>query len=189
MDTVIVIGARQHRQRRDWLTLLGGIVAILVGAFLFVQPARTTIAVLQVFAAVWLIEATIQAIESVLYRPRGWGWHLLVAAMGVSVAALILAQPMLVTLIAVTTLYTAAIILMSVFGVFWILVGLSRDRRWAYVLVGILQLLMAILLVLYPQAGVLFVVQMIALVPLILGLLLVLTSWFMPRPEGENQHA
>jgi uncharacterized membrane protein HdeD (DUF308 family) len=182
MDTVIVVGTREHRGPR-WPQLLAGVVAILVGVFLFVEPARATVAVLQAFAVLWLVLGTLAVLESIVVRPRKWGWHLLAGVLGIGAGGLVLAQPLLAAMFTTVTLLFFVVLLVLLLGVIEIASGLFGGRSWSRVLIGVLQVLLALLLLVYPQTGAALLAQVLAVVPVFFGILLVVTSWLTPDLE------
>lgn len=86
----------ETKQRPWWLTLIGGILAVIVGAVLLWAPAKTKVDVYTILIVIlglyWLI-AGIFDIISIFVDHTAWGWKLFMGIISIIAGATILMYP------------------------------------------------------------------------------------------------
>ena len=111
-----------------WLLLLEGITTIILGILLISQPAGT-LAVIVIFLGIyWLIEGIFSLIRMFTHSGRAhWAWSLLSGILGIVAGILVLAQPMLSSIILTTTLVIIIAIQGILIGILDIVRGVQGD--------------------------------------------------------------
>jgi uncharacterized membrane protein HdeD (DUF308 family) len=100
-----------------WLMLLQGIFGLVIGVFLLMYPAKTTIVLVQVIAWWWLIMGGLELI-SLFWDRTKWGWKLFGGALSVIAGAFIIGAP----LVGALTLVAASLLILGIQG---IIVGIA----------------------------------------------------------------
>jgi len=118
-----------------WLLLLEGITTIILGILLISQPAGT-LAVIVIFLGIyWLIEGIFSLIRIFTHSGRAhWAWSLLSGILGIVAGILVLAQPMLSSLILTTTLVVIIAVQGMLIGTLNSVRGFQADGTGAKVL-------------------------------------------------------
>jgi uncharacterized membrane protein HdeD (DUF308 family) len=164
--------------RNWWLLALRGLAAIVFGILAFVWPEATITALVMLFGAYALVEgvlAAAMALTNVVGRRR-W-WVLLEGLTSIAIAVITLLWPG-VTALALLYLIAAWAI---VTGVLEILAAIELRREisneWLLILSGIASVVFGVLVIVFPGAGALSVLWMIALYAVVFGALLVALSF------------
>ena len=164
-----------------WLLLLEGITTIILGILLISQPAGT-LAVIVVFLGVyWLIEGIFSLIRIFTHSglaPRPWS--LLSGILGIVAGILVLAQPMLSSLILTTTLVIIIAIQGILIGILDIVRGVQGDGAGAIVL-GILSTIIGIWLLFNASEAALALPVLLGIFTLIDGALLIYFAFRMRK--------
>lgn len=86
----------ESKPRPWWLTLVGGILAIIIGAILLWAPAKTKVDTYFILVAIlglyWMIEGFIDII-SIFTDRTAWGWKLFIGIIGILAGGYILMYP------------------------------------------------------------------------------------------------
>ena len=131
-----------------WLVLIEGVAAIIVGLALLFRPAPTTLLLVQFLGIYWLISGII-SLASLFWDRTEWGWKLANGIIGILAGAVIIAHPLVSTLLVPTTLA----IIIAIGGIIIGVVGLIQAFRgggWGIGVLGALSILLGILLLANP---------------------------------------
>ncbi len=154
-----------------WLFLVRGLVAIAFGVLAIVWPATTWMSLVVLFGIFALIDGAftlVAGIDFIRYFDRGWA-VLVGGAAGIAAGLLTLMFPGQASHVLYSVIAAWAIVT----GMFEIVVA-ARIRffipgEWAMVLAGILSILCGVLLFVYPGAGVVALVWVIAIYAIAFG--------------------
>jgi len=129
-----------------WRFLVWGIVAIIIGVWLFARPIGSTIALVTVLAMFWFVGGVVDIVSALKHRPSNWSWRLAGGILGVVVALYVFANPVLGTLAAVSVVYLLIAMAALVNG----FIGLSAggERSVSRVVLSIFQIIFAMLMLL-----------------------------------------
>ena len=163
--------------RNWWLLALRGVAAILFGILAMVWPGVTLTFLVLLFGAYALADGLLAVVAALTNNAgeRRW-WVLLEGLVGIAVAVLTFLWPgatafSLLYLIAAWAILT---------GVLEILAAIELRREisneWFLILSGIASVILGVLLVLFPGAGALSVIWLIAAYAVVFGVLLVVLS-------------
>ncbi len=158
-----------------WLLLsIAGVVAIVAGALLIVQPAATATLLLLALGVYWLITGALAVLGALTNRDETWGYRLFGGLCGVLAGVVVVLQPQVAAVVTLLTLYFFVAIAAVGVGVFEIISGLAgKPRDWLEVGLGALQILMGVLLfVLAINGSVGFFVPLLGIATIASGALL-----------------
>lgn len=131
-----------------WIVLIQGIAALIIGILLLVNPAATTVLLIQFLGAYWLVSGIFTLIGLFMDRSR-WIWKLLSGVLGIVAGIVILANPLLSPFVVLTTL----IIIVAIQGIIIGIVDLVRafqGEGWGVGLLGILSVIFGVILLTNP---------------------------------------
>jgi uncharacterized membrane protein HdeD (DUF308 family) len=111
---LLVVNAFQTGQGRV-LAVVFGVLALIAGTALFLQPVRNLPAVLIVLSVFWVVGGLIESIQSVVERGPGWGWELVSGLLSIAAGIVAIVWPGI-------TLFAIAIVA----GAWMIMIGLMR---------------------------------------------------------------
>ncbi len=166
-----------------WLLLLRGIAAIVFGVLAIAWPAATVTALVIWFAVFALIDGLAALYHAITNRNEMeyWWWLLLEGIFGVLFGVLVLARPGISTVVlgVVLVMWFAAWAIISgamrvvmafrlrkeIEGEFWL--GLS----------GVLSILFGVILMTRPEAGVLFLLYLLAFWAIAVGVVMVIFAF------------
>jgi uncharacterized membrane protein HdeD (DUF308 family) len=143
-------------QRPWWLTLIGGILALIVGAILLWSPAKTKIETYQILVAIlgiyWLVEGIFD-IVSIFIDHSMWGWKLFIGIISIAAGAYILSYP----IVAAVALPKIFVLVMGIWGLMYgiiLLIMAFRGGGWGAGILGALGIIFGIaLMVNYTAPG------------------------------------
>ncbi len=167
------------RLARNWWTVaLRGVLAIIFGLVTLFWPKITLTALVFIFAAFVLVSGILLAIAAFrVHLTNTHGWLMLVeGAIGIGVGVLAFIWPGIATLMLLYLIAAWAIVT----GIFEIIVAIQVRKEiqneWLLVLAGTASLLFGILLLIWPLAGALAILWIIAAYTIIFGVLLLVVS-------------
>ena len=134
-----------------WLVLIQGIAALIVGLLLLVNPAATTLVLIQLVGIYWFVSG-IFGIVSIFIDKSMWGWKLFAGILGILAGIAVLNHPLWSTLLVPTVL----IIILGVQGIIVGIVGLVQAFKgagWGAGVLGVLSILFGIVLLFNPVIG------------------------------------
>lgn len=184
MSTVAGASTVQPHRNVNWPMLLLGIAACVLGLALLWQPLIGAMAFLQIVAVFWLATGVVEVLEAIFRRREPRIWHIVAGVLGVVAGLVVLAQPFVATALALGTLYTLVASMSLILGVTEIVAGLMRGHRFGQIAIGILQIVLGVILFMYPQTGAAVLVQIIALTALAVGVVVIATSVFAPASKN-----
>jgi uncharacterized membrane protein HdeD (DUF308 family) len=165
-----------------WLFLLRGLIAILFGFFVVLQPGMAVATFVVVLGWYWLLEGILTIIAAVAGRTGDtkWYWALLSGLVSVIAAIIVLGAPLLTAaFIGVTLLWILAIgaiisgILNIVNAVRW---RKEIENEWSIILSGVLSLLFGVLVLSAPMAFGRFLIILLGITAIFNGLGLMLVA-------------
>jgi len=167
-----------------WMVLVWGIASIILGLFLLFSPQMTTVVLVQIMGAFWLVGGVIDVFGSLRHREkRGWGWKLIGAIIGIIVGFLVLINPYTGAWLAATfALYLLAFsaIMNGFVNMFFgnaVRTGVGGGWSWGSFFLGLLQLILGLFLLFNPVPGVLALAWIIGIVLIVFGVMGVFFSF------------
>lgn len=149
-------------QRPWWLTLIGGILAIVVGTLLLwgnlVTQVKTYLLLLEVLGIWWLVDGIFDIVH-MFTDHRQWGWKLVMGLVSIIAGAYVLMYPVLVGL----ELPSLLVLILGIWGVIkgGMMFYMSfKGAGGAYAIVGIFAIFFGLILIAaytVPGAGLAFV--------------------------------
>jgi uncharacterized membrane protein HdeD (DUF308 family) len=146
----------QSKQRPWWLTLIGGILAVIVGAVLLWSPAKTKVETYQLLVAIlgvyWLVEGIFD-IVSIFIDHSAWGWKLFIGIVSIIAGSAILMYPIAAAL----TLPKICVLVLGSGGLMYgiiLLIMAFQGGAWGAGILGVLSIIFGIaLMVNYTSPG------------------------------------
>lgn len=168
--------------RSAWVLIVFGVIAVLFGLVAIAWPGRTAVALAWAFGVMALAEGVISLIA--LFRkdvPVSKGWVALYAAASIAFGCLAVLNPLAVA--GVLLMFLAAWLIVA--GIFRIIFAIRVRKQvaneWLLGLSGALAIMLGVLLVAYPGAGLVTMALWIGVAALIYGALQIVTGWRMRR--------
>lgn len=75
------------------LAVILGVLALIAGAALFLQPLRNVGAIVIVLSVFWVVGGLIEVIDSIVDRGRNWGWELVSVLLSVAAGVIAIVWP------------------------------------------------------------------------------------------------
>jgi uncharacterized membrane protein HdeD (DUF308 family) len=128
-----------------WVVLIEGIAATIIGVLLLINPAITTVVLVQFLGIYWLIVGIIDIVR-IFMDSSMWGWKLFSGLIGILAGIAIIQYPLWSTLLVPT-------VLVWVFGFFGIIIGVIgliqafQGAGWGAGILGVLSILFGLLLI------------------------------------------
>ena len=160
---------------RWWAVMLRGFAAILFGILTFVAPGTSLLAITILFGVYAIVDGALDMAFAWrrAHEGRRWGWLVFEGLIGIGVGIAALAWTEItamafLTLIAVWALVTGVAELAAA-------IRLRRHIRgeWMLAAGGVLSLALGVLLLLFPRAGAMVLMSMIATYAILFGLVLI----------------
>ena len=139
----------------SWLLLsIAGLVAIVAGVLLIVQPAATATFLLLALGVYWLVTGALAVLGALTNRDETWGWRVFGGLCGMLAGIVLVLQPQVAAVVTLIALYVFVALAAFGIGIFEIISGLSsHPRDWGQVGLGALQIVMGILLFAFATNG------------------------------------
>jgi len=138
----------QTRERPWWLTLIGGILALVVGAILLWAPAKTKIETYQLLVALlgiyWLIQGIFD-IVAIFVDSSMWGWKLFIGIISIIAGGAILVYP-IAAAVALPRIY---VLVLGIWGLMYgviLLIMAFQGGGWGAGILGVLGIIFGIIL-------------------------------------------
>ncbi len=152
-----------------WLLIVEGVLAIAIGFFFLMQPAKSLMAIGILLAVFWLIHG-LNTLVSLIWNRESWGWKVVIGGLGVIVGVSILAAP----LAGAAALSVALVILLGAYGliagIVEIYMGIDR-REAGKIVVGALTFIFGFVFMLYPVIGIAFIPWILGIASIVGGIL------------------
>jgi uncharacterized membrane protein HdeD (DUF308 family) len=136
----------ETKQSPWWLLLMGGILNLIVGILLLVNPAKTTIAFVWVLGLYWFVQG-ILTLVAMFIDHSAWGWKLFMGVLGILAGIVVLRHPIASALVIPAIL----ILLLGIQGLVTGIVGLVmafKGGGWGAAILGALSIIFGIILIL-----------------------------------------
>lgn len=111
---MLMVNAFETGQGRILAVILG-VLALVAGAALFLQPLRNVGAIVIVLSVFWVVGGLVEVIDSIVDRGRNWGWQLVSGLLSVAAGVIAIAWPGI-------TLFVIAVMA----GIWMIAIGVIR---------------------------------------------------------------
>src|SRR3954451_23937257 len=182
-----VPGATEVARAVWWLVLLRGVLAVLFGLFALFAPGSALLALVFVFGAYAVLDGITAVVAGLRHRREEahWVWHVVEGVISIVAGIIAFAWPGVTALV---ILYLVAF--WSIFtGISEIMESFAMRRRgsrmWAWVLAaGILGVLLGIVLVLWPGAGLLTLLWLVGIYAVVFGAIII--GWALRRRRAVS---
>lgn len=138
----------QTYERPWWLTLIGGILAVIVGAILLWAPAKTKIETYTLLVALlgiyWLIQGIFEIVAMFVDHSQ-WGWKLFIGIISILAGGAILVYP----IAAAIALPRIFVLVLGIWGLFYgviLLIMAFQGGGWGAGILGVLGIIFGIIL-------------------------------------------
>ena len=153
-----------------WLILMGGILNVIVGILLLVNPAKTTIAFAWVLGLYWFVQGILILVAMFLDH-SAWGWKLFMGVLGILAGLVVLRHPIASAVVIPSIL----ILLLGIQGLIMGVISLVlafKGGGWSVGILGALSIFFGIILILnYANlAAVLTFIWIVAILALVGGI-------------------
>ena len=170
-----------------WALALRGVVAIVFGILALVWPSITLLALIYLFAAYAFVDGIfliVGGIRGLAGRDRNW-WLVLGGIAGVIAGILTIMWPGLTALLLLSIIAAWAIVT-GVLGI----IAAYRLRQvisgeWLLALEGVLSVVFGVAIIVYPSAGALAVIWLIAIYAIASGVTLLILSLRLRRMKSN----
>ncbi len=163
------------RSRLDhwWVFVVRGLLVIAFGLLTLFWPQITLLVLVALFATFCVLDGVTSIISAV--RRKDWGWHLIGGILSIIVGFLAIMWPAsagfaLVLLIAAWAIMRGVLDISAAISLRH---ELNRQLEWMLIISGIVSILFGVFVALWPIAGILAVVGMIAGFAIFLGVTLI----------------
>jgi len=168
------------------LVLLQGIVSIIFGFLLVLAPQWTIPAVIIFLGAYWFVMGVISIIGIFVgYSRAHWGWALFGGIVGIAAGILVLANPLMASLIVPATLIIILAFFAIVMGIV-ILIEAFKGGGWGAIVLGIIMIIIGILLFLSPLMSAFLLITLWGIL-LIVGGIMATISAFQIRGASKKK--
>lgn len=170
-----------------WLPVLRGVLMIVLGLLMLVEPLSTLVALVWVFGVFAVIDGFVVLAQAMFARGRpGVGWLVTQGLVGIGFGALIMLWPDVTALV----LFYLLALWVLVLGVVAVIVAVTqyraRDLAWAGTLVfGLVAFLFGLLLAIKPHGTVDLIVTVYGLFAFVVGVIMVVAG-FATRSFGRQ---
>jgi len=162
-----------------WLPVLRGVVLLVLGLFMLVQPLGTVKALVWVFGVFAIIDGLIAIAQWLGNRKEpGAGWWLISGVVGIAfgVIAVVWTGPTAQVIFYLITLWVLVIGVLGIIAS--VVLYRSRDIGWYWVLTfGLIAFLFGLLLLMNPQTSVSIIVVLLGLFAFVGGVVLVVSGF------------
>jgi len=170
-----------------WLPVLRGVLMVVLGLLLLVEPLGTLVALVWVFGVFAVVDGAVVLLQALLARGRpGFGWLVAEGLVSLGFGALIMLWPDATALV----LFYLLALWVLVLGVTAVVVAVTqyraRDLAWSGTLVfGLVAFLFGLLLAIKPQGTVDVILTVYGLFAFVAGVVM-LVSGFATRSLGRQ---
>jgi uncharacterized membrane protein HdeD (DUF308 family) len=166
-------------QRYWWVLALRGLIAVIFGVAALTWPGLTVLVLVAIFGAYALVDGIIAVIVSLQERNslRRWWVLLLEGIVGILIGIATFLWPGITAIVLLSLIAVWAIIT----GIFEIAEAFSGHgtpgQEWAIGIAGILSIVLGILLIAQPGAGLLTIALLIGIYAIIFGIMLIIRAF------------
>lgn len=162
-----------------WLPVLRGVLMIVLGLLLLVEPLGTLVALVWVFGVFAVVDGAVVLMQALLARGRpGFGWLVAEGLVSIAFGALIMLWPDVTALV----LFYLLALWVLVLGVTAVVVAVTqyraRDLAWSGTLVfGLIGFLFGLLLAIKPQGTVDVILTVYGLFAFVAGIVMLVSGF------------
>ena len=162
-----------------WLPVLRGVLMIVLGLLLLVEPLGTLVALVWVFGVFAVVDGAVVLLQALLARGRpGFGWLIAEGLVSIGFGALIMLWPDVTALV----LFYLLALWVLVLGVTAVIVAVTqyraRDLAWSGTLVfGLIAFLFGLLLAIKPQGTVDVILTVYGLFAFVAGVVMLVSGF------------
>ncbi|WP_246855284.1 HdeD family acid-resistance protein [Cellulomonas sp. Y8] len=162
-----------------WLPVLRGVLMIVLGLLLLVEPLGTLVALVWVFGVFAVVDGAVVLMQALLARGRpGFGWLVAEGLVSIGFGALIMLWPDVTALV----LFYLLALWVLVLGVTAVIVAVTqyraRDLAWSGTLVfGLIGFLFGLLLAIKPQGTVDVILTVYGLFAFVAGVVMLVSGF------------
>lgn len=166
-----------------WILLLRGIMLFLFGFLLMLYPGITLITVMAILGAYWFIDGMFMIITSVVGHKNidGWGWGIFSGILGILAGIAIMLHPVagaIFTQVFLVYFLSFTAIFKGVSDVYFgIKLRKEINNEWAYILGGIISILLGVFILMNPLLGSVMLVWLVIVFAIAGGILLIIRSF------------
>lgn len=164
-----------------WFLLIEGIVAIIVGILLLMNPIRMSVLLVQVLAIYWLIKGIVSLV-SIFVDHSAWGWKLFIGIVGIIAGYILVKHP-----IGGTAVVAQAFVI--VLGIQGIVIGIVelvqafRGGGWGVGILGALTTIIGVWLLLNAWASARVLPWVLGILAIIGGIIAIVYAARFKRAE------
>jgi uncharacterized membrane protein HdeD (DUF308 family) len=129
-----------------WLILMGGILNLIVGILLLVNPAKTAIAFAWVLGLFWFVQG-IFVLVGMFIDHSAWGWKLFMGVLGILAGIVVLRHP----IASAVALPAFIVLILGIQGLITGVISLAmafKGGGWGAGILGVLGIVFGIILIL-----------------------------------------
>lgn len=162
-----------------WLPVLRGVLMVVLGLLLLVEPLGTLVALVWVFGVFAVADGAVVLLQALLARGRpGFGWLVTEGLVSIGFGALIMLWPGVTALV----LFYLLALWVLVLGVTAVVVAVTqfraRDLAWSGTLVfGLIGFLFGLLLAIKPQGSVDVILTVYGLFAFVAGVVMLVSGF------------
>lgn len=162
-----------------WLPVLRGLLLVVLGLLLLVEPLGTLVALVWVFGVFAVVDGVVVLLQALLARGRpGFGWLIAEGLVSIGFGAVIMLWPRATPLV----LFYLLALWLLVLGVTVVIVAVAqyraRDLAWAGTLVfGLIAFLFGLLLAVKPQGTVSVILTVYGLFAFVGGVVMIVSGF------------
>ncbi|MFG1945232.1 HdeD family acid-resistance protein [Nonomuraea sp. NPDC048826] len=178
----------EHLARTWWLPLVRGIAAVIFGVLAMIWPGITLLVLVTFFGAWAIVNGVIAIFSAFRHEVRSRVWAVVVGVLGIAAGLITFAWPGITSL---ALLYVIAF--WAIFsGIAEIVDGIQLRKvianEWMLIVGGALSVLLGVLLLIWPAAGMLSLVWLIGLFAILYGIALIVLAMHLKKiaPSSAN---
>lgn len=172
-----------------WVFALRGLLAIIFGVLALIWPGITLVTLVILFGVFILLEGILNLVIGITSSDtnRRWWLTLIEGILGIGIAILTFIWPNITAVVLLYFIAAWALLtgLMEIFAA----IRLRRmiEQEWVMILSGILSIIFAILLFVFPGESAISLVWLIGIFAIIIGFLLIILSFRLRKFHRENR--
>jgi uncharacterized membrane protein HdeD (DUF308 family) len=160
------------------LLLVWGVAWVILGLFLLFQPGITAILLVQIMAVFWVVGGVIDLVIALTHGDHPHrGWRVLGGVLSIVAGVIIMAHPILGTIVTIAFGFYLLAIAAIFNGVTNIITGVKGGMSWGGTLLGLLQVIIGIFLVTHPVMGMLAYVPTLGIITIAAGIVVIVFAF------------
>ena len=158
-----------------WVVLIQGIVALIVGILLLLDPAATTAVVVQFLGFYWVIGGVLQLVAMFTDNSM-WGWKLLGGILGIVAGLVVIRHPFWSTILVPTVM----VIFLGVNGLIIGFISLAQAFKgggWMAGILGVISIMISLALLGSPMISALALPWVYGMIGVVGGLIAIYSAF------------